>query len=720
LPHWLRPEQQVTCAQLLPILERFHCAMLADPVGSGKTWVALGVAAVWRGGHPTVALVPAGIQSQWVSAAATAGVPLTVWSHERLSRGSLPSELLHRVPGALVIVDESHHFRNGSTRRYRHLAPSLMERTVLLLTATPMVNRIQDLTAQLALGARDDALGDWGIESLRTHLADEGTRSSSLSELIVASQGSPAGRPRRLRRKEPAPPDDRELLSRCERIDRLALSRNNATAALIRCIIWRALASSDLALLGVLRRYRTLLHQARDAALSGRVFSRASLKSLVGEAEDQLVMWGLFPQPVDDSDLIMEDLELLDQLIDETRRMAGSGDAKSRRLAALVGDGKSTVVFTGARETVHYLREQIPRAAWCTGSAAGIGFSTMAREDVLSWFRPGAPAPGLPGPTVLLTTDVTSEGLDLQRTCRVVHYDLPWTAVRIDQRDGRALRLGSEHETVEVVRFELPSAIEERLGHLGLVARKRRLPRKAGMDSHGTRLWSWREDVARRFGTPATQPGPLYCRVESSSAGMLAGFSLESGGRTGGRIATIVGYLDEEGDWSEDPGVVQGMMGRALQDSALEPTSELAPDARGAIADVLQGRLRSATLAQWASHLTPLQSAGIARLNRIASRAVRSRNSSLLAKTERAIAYFREGHTAGEEIWLEGLLGLSDPELIREIGQCPATIRREKILYPRLLGLVVFMPRRIFLPCQRNASVPCSSISMEPSSTRSG
>lgn len=714
LPPWLRPEQAVTCSQLLPILKRFQCALLADPVGSGKTWVSLGVAAAWERSHPPVVLVPAGIMSQWSRAAAAAGVPIRPWSHERLSRGALPPDLLRREPGSLVIIDESHHFRNPATLRYRHLAPALVERSVLLLTATPMVNRLQDLAAQLALGTRDDALLPFGVESIRSHLAERGPGSAALCEVVIVGKELVSGKPRRFRRKEPAPADDRELVSRCERIDQLILSRSTATAALIRTVIWRALASSDLALLGVLRRYRALLYQARDAAHSGKVLNRASLKLLVGDAADQLIMWGLFPDPETDGDLALEDLDLLNLLIDEAKKKAESADLKSKRLAALVGDGTPSLVFTGARETVRYLREQIPRAAWCTGSAAGIGCSTMSREDVLSWFRPGGQSRGIRGPTVLLTTDVSSEGLDLQSTARVVHYDLPWTAVRIDQRDGRALRLGSVHAAVEVIRFDLPPVIEQRLGQLGLIARKRRLPRKAGVDHHGTRFWTWREDMARRFGKPACPGQRLICEVESSSDGVLAGFTLTTAESAAERLATITGYLDSAGAWSEDPELVCRMMEIALESPARKTSGDLTGDVPGQIMDVIHQRLRSASLAQWARHLSPLQSTWIARLNRIASRAVRSRNGSLLSVVERAIAYVRQGHTAGEEMLLERAFAHSDSELIRQMRNFPGPQGRGMTIFPQLVGLVVFAPRSHFPACPSTAFARFCSISTEP------
>jgi hypothetical protein len=47
------------------------------------------------------------------------------------------------------------------------------------------------------------------------------------------------------------------------------------------------------------------------------------------------------------------------------------------------------------------------------------------------------------GARVLLATDAAAEGLNLQRTCRwVVHHEVPWSPVRIEQRNGRVDRLG--------------------------------------------------------------------------------------------------------------------------------------------------------------------------------------------------------------------------------------------------------------------------------------
>jgi superfamily II DNA or RNA helicase len=178
-PEWLRPAQHAPYRRAAHALERHGGALLAQPVGSGKTWVALALAQRHNGTGGTYVLVPTPLVSHWRRTAQALGATIVVLTHARASRGALPAS------DGMVIIDESHHFRNPLTRRYAAVAPWLLGRRALLLSATPVVNRLDDLAAQLRLAVRDDALAASGIGSLCVLLAS-GLGHPALSDLVIS------------------------------------------------------------------------------------------------------------------------------------------------------------------------------------------------------------------------------------------------------------------------------------------------------------------------------------------------------------------------------------------------------------------------------------------------------------------------------------------------------------------------------------------------------
>jgi hypothetical protein len=66
---------------------------------------------------------------------------------------------------------------------------------------------------------------------------------------------------------------------------------------------------------------------------------------------------------------------------------------------------------------------------------------------------------------IILTTDVLSEGVNLQQAGRIINYDLPWNPMRIVQRHGRIDRIGSKHDTVQMGLF-FPAKHLDELLHL--------------------------------------------------------------------------------------------------------------------------------------------------------------------------------------------------------------------------------------------------------------
>lgn len=155
-------------------LERFNGCILADSVGLGKTFSALGVIKYYQERNKSIlVLCPKKLGDNWKTFLSNYEdnilfkdrLNYDVLYHTDLSRekGSSGDIDLSRVNWGnydLVVIDESHNFRNNDPRkdkvtRYQKLLQNVMQagvRTkVLMLSATPVNNKFTDLKNQIAL-----------------------------------------------------------------------------------------------------------------------------------------------------------------------------------------------------------------------------------------------------------------------------------------------------------------------------------------------------------------------------------------------------------------------------------------------------------------------------------------------------------------------------------------------------------------------------------------
>ena len=675
---WLRADQRLTARRLVGTMKRHGGALLADPVGSGKTFVALAVARALRGESPVAVVVPAPLVPQWRRRAEECGVPVEVISHTAVSRGRSPD------PGtSLVVIDESHHFRHPDTRRYAHLSRFLVGRRVLCVTATPVVNRLEDLADQLLLGVRDDALRGGGTISLRRALRN-GESIPTLGELVVATPTPtlmPVRNERETRWDGAQHPDTPSWVSA---LDRLMLSPRGAIAALVRCVLLSAAASSPAALRAALGRYALLLRHAGEAQRAGMPIDRRMIRQFTAEAPEQLLLWELLPVVAGGSPLPLDDLEGVERLratIDLT-----DPDPKAATLSRLLSDGTPTLVFANAVATVPYLRDRLigVAPAWITGVRAGWRHIHVPREQVLDWFRPGAPEVS---PWVLLSSDVAAEGLDLQRAARVVHYDLPWTPMRLAQREGRSRRLGGHHTEVEVITLRPPPWLERRLRIGATLQRKALLGRRVGLEGDDS-PWRWRHDLAAEWASGVGTWGVAAMSGEREE--LLVG--LQVGPDDMGAWPTALVIIDADGGWTESGLAVGAFLTRVRSGSPTKLEYADQERWRARIAPFARVLLRRVTESAWAGGpQTPESRALIARAQAFVGQAGRARDATALRRAEELLQFAARGHTAGEELLVEELVAADDPTLARqEIGPLTtgAGIRTIKVL-----GAIAVAPR---------------------------
>lgn len=677
-PAWLRESQRPSFSRALAAIRKFRVAMVADPVGSGKTWIALALA---KSGPDQEAVVigPSVLREQWERAAARAEVNVAFQSHEQWSRRGV------QLPDGLVIIDESHRFRHPWIRRYDNLARVLADREGVLLTATPAVNGLVDVAHQLLLFARDDCLAGSGIPSLLETL-ERGEAPPALADMVITGAPAP-GRPTVIERTITAGEDeDRDAHEILEALGRLRLSPVRGTAALVSGVFAASLASSRAALLTTLGRYRNLLLQGGDASRAGVKLGRRELASLLGREAEQTVLWSLLDVGGDGSDLVAEDLPQLEACIDALRERARLHEPKVTRLTGFLDLTEVSVVFTGARATVDALRRGLTpasRIAWVSGSGAGIGPMRMARRDVLRWFGPRAPEHEL-GPRILVTTDVLAEGLDLQRARRIVHFDLPWTAVRLDQRAGRAVRLGSTHAGVEIVTMLPPPVLEARLQMLDRLARKRPLPALIGLGPAPEPVWQWRNSLARRFVGDATTGAVI---VDGDEDAELVAVELRAGDAL---VSSFPLARAKSAGWCADHRLVSALIEKAVTGTMREPDPALIARTLAAAQRAIRTALLGASGALW--RVRPVQGSVRVALRRVqayAREAIRRRDRPALAMADRGIAFLRRGQTAGERLLTQRMGEADDAEFERILAGLPRPDPVPPPLRARITGVVI-------------------------------
>ena len=196
--------------------------------------------------------------------------------------------------------------------------------------------------------------------------------------------------------------------------------------------------------------------------------------------EEGVVRYGDFGSidDIDADDLDDEEMEQraaaireAEEVASATQRLLANGvDSKRDQLLAIIErnraqatDGK-IVVFSFYKRTLGYLHTELRRR--------GIGTELISGDVPSSPGNSAGDERGKrverflkdPAVQVLLSSEVGAEGLDFQEASNiVVHYDLPWNPMKVEQRIGRVDRHGQPKPVVYSVAFAIPGTVEERI-----------------------------------------------------------------------------------------------------------------------------------------------------------------------------------------------------------------------------------------------------------------
>jgi len=151
---------------------------------------------------------------------------------------------------------------------------------------------------------------------------------------------------------------------------------------------------------------------------------------------------------------------LLSQSDSETvRRYADLADSPAPKLDKLLEIcdevlmwNDKAIIFSMSKKAVNEIVRVIgPQALAFTGD-----LSEDEKDDVVTAFRKD------PDIHFLVCTEAGQNGLNLQVAGYVINFDMPWTAKDLEQRIGRAQRVGSKHENIIMVNLITRDSVDER------------------------------------------------------------------------------------------------------------------------------------------------------------------------------------------------------------------------------------------------------------------
>ncbi|TFD97533.1 DEAD/DEAH box helicase [Jeotgalibacillus salarius] len=413
LPHQINAAEKV-------IFDMNGSAILADEVGLGKTAEAAIILKELQLRHlatSVLILVPSSLAGQWQSELYNLGISSIIhkgkkeWRTYPVTIASI--DLLKREPFRtiftdlyfdLVIVDEAHKLSNPKTMNYQFVS-SLQKTYLLLLTATPVQNKSEELFTLSTLVS--PGLFEDKKEFKRMSLENSKIFHERMNSLMI-----------RTRKKD---------------TDIKWTKRNIEIKWLDQSGYERELYVAVEKAFRELKRVNT--HQFTHLTLlkQGCSSSIALLKALKREQHKDLC-------------------HVLGPILNITPGQLET--VKGKEILEIINKRKDKVlVFTQYRATQLYLQWYLKQHNVSSVMFRG-GFKKGKKKWMTDLFRDHA--------DVMIATEAGSEGLNLQFCSCVIHADLPWNPMKLEQRIGRIHRLGQEKD-VEIIYLLNKNTIEERI-----------------------------------------------------------------------------------------------------------------------------------------------------------------------------------------------------------------------------------------------------------------
>ena len=538
--------QEDAIARIWTRMNKYGGCVVADSVGLGKTWIAKKI--LEKTGYyqrkNILIVCPAQLREMWRRELKKIDVKENILSQEDLASEKFLDKALRALGGKfdnveLIVVDESHNFRNPLSNRWDNfftlvndnIAKKGKRPHMLFLTATPINNTPWDLYWQIMLlvlmdesafikenipnlfkffkQAKDnpsllnDLLNEVSIRRTRDYIIENYPEAFIVRELpngevieqkiifperVLENINYELNKAYKGMYKEISDTITEKLTMAYYKIleyrkeglrteeERLALGRMIAIGGIFRTILLKRLESSVDAFRKSVHNHIKFLDKLKSYLKSGKLLTKKTFFKYLMIADEELEEEELNDELADfkikdyDSEKLFKDIDddikLLNVILIKVNTIKPEDDSKLKvlkeKLLELSKDGQ-LVLFTYYADTLNYIHNEIIKdkrfLKLRVEAVSGSGLTSknpQQREKLIDDFI----AEKI---NILLSTDVLSEGQNLQSSKYLINYDLHWNPTRMIQRAGRIDRNGSPYKKIFVYNFFPEDELEELL-----------------------------------------------------------------------------------------------------------------------------------------------------------------------------------------------------------------------------------------------------------------
>ncbi|MDI3544149.1 MAG: hypothetical protein PWQ28_430 [Candidatus Woesearchaeota archaeon] len=538
--------QEDAIARIWTRLRKYGGCIVADSVGLGKTWIAKKI--LEKIGYyerkNILVVCPAQLREMWRRELKKIDVKENILSQEDLASKNYLEKAKRTLGGRLdnvelIVVDESHNFRNPLSNRWENFFTLVNDNIVksgkrpymLFLTATPINNTPWDLYWQIMLlvlmdrsaflkenisdlfkffkqakenpSMLNDLLNEISIRRTRDYIIEnypdayiliEKPNGELEEQKIIFPKRELENINYQLDKtykgmyKEISDTITKKLTMAYYKIleyrkeelkteeERLELGRMIAIGGIFRTILLKRLESSVHAFRKSIFNHIKFLEKLKKYLKSGKLLTKETYFKYLMNADEEIeeedlkdVLENFELKKYNVDDLfkdIDKDINLLNKILEKVNTIKPEDDSKlnvlKERLLKLSKEGQ-IVLFTYYADTLNYIYNEIIKDERFSklkiesiSSSGSTNKNPRQREKIINDFF----AKKI---DIILSTDVLSEGQNLQTAKYLINYDLHWNPTRMIQRAGRIDRIGSPYEKIFIYNFFPEDELEELL-----------------------------------------------------------------------------------------------------------------------------------------------------------------------------------------------------------------------------------------------------------------